>query len=130
MSDHIVSISALRRITKYENSNNLLLVDPETEDIYGIDDATKVAYQGSNIIDIGKEITQYNGVDCGIFRLNNRFFKAMNEALSKNQDSISAAIKILIRNKIMEAVFLKQDEKWLDVDTPEAYRYLLENMSF
>ena len=130
MSDHILSISALKKIINCTSSKNLLLVDPHTDDIFDIDDATKVAYEDSRIVNIGKEITRYNGVDCGIFRLNDSFFKSMREALKANQDSISAAIKVLIKNKDMEAVFLDTDEKWIDIDTPQAYQYCLDNINF
>jgi len=126
MSDHIVTPTALKRITNYKSSKNLLLVDSRTEGIYDIVDATKVCYEGNRIVDIGKSISKYNGVDCGIFKLNDGFFKAMKEALKNNQDSISAAVKILIKDINMEAVFLKAEEKWIDIDTYESYKYSLD----
>jgi len=126
MSDHIVTPTALKRIANYKSSKNLLLVDSRTEGIYDIDDATKVCYEGNRIVDIGKSISKYNGVDCGIFKLDDGFFKAMGEALNNNQDSISAAVKILIKGINMEAVFLKAEEKWIDIDTYESYQYSLD----
>ncbi len=126
MSDHIVAPVALRRITNHKSTKNLLLVDSQTEKIYDINDATKVYCEGSRIVDIGKNITQYNGVDCGIFKLKNSFFRAMKEVLEYNQDSISAAIKVLIKDMNMKAVFLKAEEKWIDIDTPESYQYSLD----
>lgn len=130
MSDHIVSVSALKRIVDYPAKHSLLLVDPQINDIYDIKDATKVEFQESKIINIGKEIKQYNGVDCGIFKLNNRYFVAMREALKSGADSISAAVSILIKNDDMEAVFLKPQEKWIDIDTPDAYRHSLRDMGY
>jgi len=129
MSDHIVSIDALYRIANSQSSKNLLLVDPRINDIFDIDDATKVEVQGNRIINIGKSITNYNGIDCGIFRLNKNFFSSMREKLKENQDSISAAVTGLIQNKDMEAVFIGDKENWIDIDTPEAYRFALENYS-
>ena len=130
MSDHIVSLSALERIVNAPRGGNLLLVDPRIDEIYDIDDATKVAVQENHIVNIGKEISIYNGVDCGIFKLNKRYFTAMKNALIMNQDSISAAIRELIRNNDMDAVFMNPDERWIDIDTPAAYLHSLNNLSF
>jgi choline kinase len=130
MSDHIVTVSALKRIVEQLGDNNLLLVDKRIKDIYDIDDATKVALNGNMITNIGKKITGYNGIDCGIFRLNIRYFRAMRDVLKSNQDSISAAISKLIANNDMEAVFMNDGENWIDIDTPSAYQHTLNNIEF
>ena len=128
MSDHIVSVSALEMIVNYDSSKNLLLVDPKVKKIFDIDDATKVEVRGSMIVNIGKELSNYNGIDCGIFRLNGRFFESMREQLKFNKDSISDSVNGLIKNEDMEAVFMKENDYWIDIDTPEAYRHALENI--
>jgi len=128
MSDHIVSVSALEMIANYDSSKNLLLVDPKVKKIFDIDDATKVEVRGSTIVNIGKELSNYNGIDCGIFRLNGRFFESMREQLKFKKDSISASVNGLIKNEDMEAVFMKENDYWIDIDTPEAYRHALENI--
>lgn len=124
MSDHIVPVEALSRIIDHNSKRNLLLVDPNIENVFDIDDATKVKLDESIITDIGKEITSYDGIDCGIFRLNDAYFEAIREALKNGQDSISAAISILIKSDNMEAVFMDKNERWVDIDTPDDYEYL------
>ena len=128
MSDHIVSISALIRIANFNSDKNLLLVDPDIENNFDINDATKVKVDGINIINIGKEIANYNGLDCGIFRLNKQFFDAMREQLKDNNESISAAINELIKEKDMQAVLTKNEDYWYDIDTPEAYNNCLSKL--
>lgn len=130
MSDHIVSLTALDRIVKQDSQHNLLLVDPRIAEIYDIDDATKVELQERKIINIGKEIEKYNAVDCGIFKLTNRYFAAMRKALESGQDSISAAINELIKDGDMEAVLMNASEKWIDIDTPDAYRHSLKDLDY
>ena len=125
MSDHIVSVNAIERIVNHASEANLLLVDPKVNAIFDIDDATKVQVIGNKIVNIGKEISDYNGIDCGVFKLNSRFFDSMREQLKTNQESISASVKGLIRNDDMQAVFLADDESWIDIDTPEAYQYAI-----
>ena len=129
MSDHVVTVSAIRRMIESEKTENLLLVDPKVDDIFDIDDATKVLLKNDRIINIGKEITQYNAIDCGVFRLNGRFFMAMREQLLDKHESISAAVKSLIALDDMRAVFMNDKETWIDIDTPEAYQHALDNAS-
>jgi dTDP-glucose pyrophosphorylase len=49
----------------------------------------------------------------------------MREQLKKGKESISAAIEGLINNDDMEAVIMKKQEQWIDIDTPEAYQHAL-----
>jgi len=128
MSDHIVSESAIKRLIASEKDSNLLLVDQKINEIFDIDDATKVELIDDRIINIGKEIPDYNGIDCGVFRLKNNFYDAMREQLEKGRESISAAIEILIKNQDMHAVFTQKEDYWLDIDTPEAYKHGLEHL--
>lgn len=127
MSDHIVSANALKRVADAETGYNYLLVDPNIKTVFDIADATKVKCDDSRIIDIGKEIPTYDAIDCGVFKLTDRYFTSMKEALSRGEDSISSAIKILIKNDDMRAVFVQSGDRWMDIDTPEAYQHILKN---
>ena len=125
MSDHIVPPAAMAKLIRADTTRNALLVDTQVGRIFDIDDATKVRVEGDLIFEIGKELPQYNGIDCGIFRLNGRFFDSMREALEHGGESISAAVEGLIQRSDMAAVFMEQGEEWIDIDTPEAYRHAL-----
>ena len=128
MADHIVPVSALKRIIQSQKTANLLLVDPKVDSIFDIDDATKVKIEEDNIVNIGKEIEEYNHIDCGIFRLTKRFYQAMERALEKGEESISAAVNQLVADNDMKGVFLEDHETWIDIDTPEAYKHALEKV--
>jgi 1L-myo-inositol 1-phosphate cytidylyltransferase len=123
MSDHIVSIEALQKISEHKSQKNLLLVDPRIDEIFDIDDATKVQVENGRITSIGKEMKFYNAVDCGIFRLTKRFFSAMDKQVHAGKDSISAGIQKLIETDDMQAVLMKSHHRWIDLDTPESYIY-------
>ncbi len=123
MSDHIVAVDALKSIVNAPGKINLLLVDPWCDSIHDIDDATKVFCEGNKIIHIGKEIAVYNGIDCGVFRLEEDFFTAVESALTRGSESISGAIQVLIQNQRMQAVKILNPLQWLDIDTPDAYEY-------
>ncbi len=128
MADHIVPVSALKRIIDSPETANLLLVDPKVDVVFDIDDATKMKLENDKIIDIGKEIAEYDHIDCGVFRLTERFYRAMERALEKGEESISAAVNQLIAGDDMKGVFLESHESWIDIDTPEAYRHALEKL--
>ena len=125
MSDHIVSASATRRLIESDYDKNLLLVDKRVDKIFDIDDATKVLLEKNKIQQINKELTNYNGIDCGVFRLNKRFFESMRKQEKIGNETISHAVEGLIENNDMFAVFMKETENWIDIDTPEAYQHAL-----
>ena len=127
MSDHIVSISGLKKIIEYRGNKNALLVDPNVNSIFDIDDATKVEVNHNSIINIGKEINVYNGIDCGVFKLNHRFFISMLEQLKQGKESITAAVLGLIKKDDMEAVSIEDNDFWIDIDTPESYKYAVDS---
>ncbi len=129
MSDHVVHIEALRQIVQSPLKANLLLVDPYIEQNFDLDDATKVQLEGNDIVAIGKELKSYNALDCGIFRLQEDFFGAVETAEAKGIESISGAISELISAKRMQGVMVTAPYMWLDIDTPEAYNYALENIA-
>ena len=129
MSDHLVCAKAIKAVMECRQNTNLLMVDPFIESNFDLDDATKVLVNEEFISDIGKELERYNALDCGIFRLNHSFFPAMESALCKGLESISAAMKELILKHKLMAVTLAERGQWLDVDTPEAYSYAKERFT-
>ena len=77
MSDHLVAPPALARLMTAQSDQNLLLVDPRVDGVFDLPDATKVMMEGTYITGIGKEFVDFNAIDCGVFRLDERFFEAM-----------------------------------------------------
>ena len=123
MADHLVKVEALKQIVDSPERINLLLVDPFITENFDLDDATKVKTENDYIIAIGKELTDYNAIDCGIFRLEPDFFSAVEKAVAKGKDSISNAIAELIPLKRIKSITLNKANLWLDIDTPEAYQF-------
>ncbi len=123
MADHLVKVEALKQIVNSPERINLLLVDPFITENFDLDDATKVKTENDYIIAIGKELTDYNAIDCGIFRLEPDFFSAVEKAVAKGKDSISNAIAELIPLKRIKSITLNKANQWLDIDTPEAYQF-------
>ena len=123
MSDHLVSPAALRAARDAPPGPALLLVDPRVDAVIDLDDATKVWVEDGRITRIGKELDRYNAVDCGVFRLDGRFFPAMEAALASEREGISDAMRELIAAGALAALPLPDGAEWLDIDTPEAYAH-------
>lgn len=130
MSDHLVKPEALQKIIRSQENCNLLLVDPFIEDNFDLDDATKVQVSEGYIVSIGKELTSYNALDCGIFRLQADFFPAVEAAVDRGVESISGAVCELISAKRFKTIALCKPHQWLDIDTPEAYEFALGSFHF
>jgi choline kinase len=125
MSDHLVAPPALAHLMAARSDHNLLLVDPRVDGVFDLPDATKVMLEGTRITGIGKELVDFNAIDCGVFRLDERFFEAMGCAIRQGQESISEGVHHLIKARTFEGVLLPEGSHWIDIDTPEAYEYAL-----
>jgi len=125
MSDHLVAPPALAHLMAARSDQNLLLVDPRVKGVFDLPDATKVMLEGTHITDIGKELVDFNAIDCGVFRLDERFFEAMVCAIHQGKESISEGVHYLIKAQAFGGVLLPEGSHWIDIDTPEAYEYAL-----
>ena len=128
MADHLVSPDALRAMVKAGSGANLLLVDPRVEQVHDLDDATKVQVEGRRIVRIGKELTEFNAIDCGVFLLTPRFFAAMGRQITCGRESISDGVRELIGQGDFETVTIPDTGRWIDIDTPEAYAEALTRL--
>jgi choline kinase len=81
--------------------------------------------EGTCITGIGKELADFNAIDCGVFRLDERFFEAMGCAIGQGKESISEGVRHLIEARAFGGVLLPEGSHWIDIDTPEAYEYAL-----
>jgi len=124
MSDHLYSSSMVKDLIKKDKKNGccILCIDRKTKEIRDIGDATKVLLSGDKIVDIGKEIKKFNGIDCGVFFLSPYFFKALEKSQKKGDFSISGGVRELCKEGKM-LYFDIGNRKWIDVDTKEELKF-------
>lgn len=123
MSDHVFSARILEDLKKMslEENDCVLVVDEKPKEHIDLVDATKVRIQNGNIVDIGKKLKDYNGVDCGIFVLTpSVIFSALEESLRGNDDTLSGGIRIAGKNRQIRP-FSINGHYWIDVDTENDY---------
>jgi 1L-myo-inositol 1-phosphate cytidylyltransferase len=124
MADHIFEPSTARMLLNQPLGPGevILATDPKINSVFDLDDATKVRCEGYRVADIGKELTNYNALDTGMFLCSSGLFKALDTAANKGACSLSDGMRTLARNRKLRS-FDIGDAHWQDVDTPEALAY-------
>ncbi len=121
MADHVVDddVMDLAGAHVLDPGTATLLVDYKLDQIFDMDDATKVDAQGGRIVRIGKQIDGYNCVDCGVFVCTTALMDAIDAVLQATGDaSLSHGVQTLAARGDMRALDIGPGF-WQDVDTPE-----------
>jgi len=121
MADHIFEPQTARALLKQRLAPGevILAVDPNMDQIFDLDDATKVLRDGNHIVDIGKEIPRYDALDTGMFLCSPGLFDRLESAAEKGNCSLSDGMRQLIAAQRLRAFEIGEAE-WQDLDTPEA----------
>ena len=116
MSDHFMEAEAIKTIVNYPLEPNAcaLLVDKKIETIFWLDDAAKVQLNGNKIVGVNKKYTDYQAVDCGVFKCSPIIFEESRRA-KDHPDSMSAAVSIFAERGRMYAVDIGP-HRWVDID--------------
>ncbi len=122
MADHIYTVGIAKTVAGCDLSaaDLYLATDPRVDTILDIDDATKVRTEGGAIVEIGKTLTTYDRIDCGVFAVTPALLDALTEAraASPNDDcSLSNGVQRLAARRRARVVDIGA-EVWQDVDTP------------
>lgn len=145
MADHLFDPRWVRELTALELGDGEIalgvdckLHNPliDMEDVTRVsledDDAKSAEKNSKNICAIGKELTDFNGFDTGIFLCSAAIFEALEKSQAKHNDTtLSGAIQILATEGRAKAILM--DGFWIDVDDPAAFekaeQALLERLS-
>lgn len=125
MADHILSDEMMLLAAEHKAPKNgaTLLVDYKIETIFDMDDATKVYEEEGKIVRIGKQITDYNCIDTGVFVCTIGLIEEINRVYKvKGDASLSNGVQSLSEQGIMTVLDIK-DAFWQDIDTPEMLAY-------
>jgi len=120
MADHIFEANTLRDLcaSPLNGVEAVLAVDYKIDTIFDMPDATKVKAHNGKITEIGKELTDYNCIDTGMFLMTPGVFEALEHARTLSGDcSLSEGIRALAKVGRM-AIFDIGKNYWQDVDTP------------
>ena len=121
MADHILEQSLLNMANNHVPVKNgaTLLVDYKVDEVFDLDDATKVKSVDDKVRHIGKQIDDYNCIDTGLFVCTTELLTVLEEFYHANGDvSLSDGIEQLAELGRMETLDI-EDAFWQDVDTSE-----------
>lgn len=134
MSDHIFSVDTIENfVGKALQTPELpaLACDPNLDEVFDMDDATKVKSNKGFIGDIGKEIQDYDLVDIGLFYFPEGYGKRVAEKVAEGATSVSHIVQHFIDDSGVRAIGLSKPF-WQDVDNPdmkaEAERRLMQTL--
>jgi len=117
MADHNYDHRILNELlkTKIVKDECILCVDRNPGDHLNMDDATKVRTVDHRIETIGKNLSDFNCIDTGIFICNPVIFDVLEQSISNGDEGLSGGIKILTQRHKMRYMPLG-DNFWIDVD--------------
>ena len=121
MADHVFEPETARLLMKQSLGPReaILAVDPNIDRVFDLEDATKVRREGNHIVDIGKEIANYDALDTGMFLCSPVLFDKLEAATRDGNCSLSDGMRQLARERSLGALEIGEAH-WQDVDTPEA----------
>lgn len=119
MADHVYdqSLAETAAGADMATADLHLCVDYRIDEIYDMPDATKVVTEEKRIVRIGKELEDFDCVDCGVFAVSPALFDEL-EAVRREQGdcSLSNGVEGLARRGRARVLDIG-DAFWQDVDT-------------
>jgi choline kinase len=121
MADHIFEPETVKVLTRQPLARGevILAVDSNIDRVFDLDDATKVRRNGKFIVDIGKEIPNYDALDTGMFLCSPALFDELDSATRDGNCSLSDGMRQLARERRLRALEIGK-ANWQDIDTPAA----------
>ncbi len=118
MGDHVFEPPVLQRMLRLEvgADESLLAIDARPVSREQADEATKVRRSGSRIIAIGKELTDYDALDTGVFVFAPVLFDALERARRRGDTTLSGGVRELAARGLMRGMEIGE-AAWCDIDT-------------
>lgn len=120
MGDHLAD-SEIYDVAACANGLGLC-VDKRPTLVCQVNDATRVWVENEKIVRIGKELSEWNAMDAGVFALTPEVFDALDWLGGQTQLTITEAIRTLIAHGQTVRALDVSGKFWADVDTPEDLR--------
>lgn len=132
MADHVLSDGLLELAGAHTPvpGGATLLVDRRIDDVFDLDDATKVrTAPDGRIVDIGKAIASYDAIDTGVFVCTRGLLDALQAVLDERGDaSLSQGVARLAAAGLMHTLDVG-DAFWQDVDTPQMLAHAVQRLT-
>jgi 1L-myo-inositol 1-phosphate cytidylyltransferase len=121
MADHLFDPTTLMGLLAQTRDVDGVVVaaDSKIDEIWDIEDATKLRMEGARVTAIGKSLSAFNAVDTGMFVCTPRIFRAMHESARTGDLSLSGGVAALAAAQAAHGWDIG-GARWIDIDTPDA----------
>ncbi len=130
MADHVFDFKALQKMIEQPlPSQGLLLgVDKKLDEIFDLDDVTKVNLQDEKILNIGKNISDYNAFDTGLFACTRSLVDVLQKIYDEKSDASITAGVLSLASEHKAFTCDLSGYLWHDVDTPAALKHAQQSL--
>ncbi|HYR21852.1 MAG TPA: NTP transferase domain-containing protein [Chthoniobacterales bacterium] len=119
MGDHLFDPSTVDLIIQKADPNALnVAVDRKLNAIFDLADAMKVKTNGDRVVAIGKNLTDYDAIDTGLFVCPTEIFDYLERAKRDEDCSLADGVRAMTADGKVRAIDIG-DAWWQDIDTPE-----------
>jgi len=125
MSDHVFELEVLKAfVAEASNINEdelLLAADRRLKSVYDLGECTKVKAERDFALKLGKDLRDFNTVDCGLFIGTGALLEALSDAISQCHYTLTDAVNILASRRKVKLHFV--NGTWIDVDDLPSYHH-------
>ncbi len=124
MADHLIDPQLLEQVLRIPPTEEeiCVAVDWNKENLLDLEDATKVHVANGRVVRIGKELSDWEAADTGVFYCTQALFEGIRQASAKGHYGLSDAVRELAAERRVRTVDVT-GEKWIDMDTAFAFRH-------
>ena len=128
MSDHLFNQAIIDLVIKSADVDLLnLAVDRKIDSIFDLDDAMKVRTERNKVVAIGKNLSDYDAIDTGVFVCPLEIFDYLERAKKNDDCSLADGVRLMAADGKVRAIDIGA-AWWQDVDTPEMLRQAEKQM--
>jgi len=125
MSDHVFELEAIKAFIaeakKINEGEILLAADRRLKNVYDLVECTKIKFEQDYALELGKELKDFNAVDCGLFLCTGALLEALSDTISQCRYTLTDAVNMLASRHRVKLHFI--NATWIDVDDLPSYRH-------
>ena len=124
MADHLIDPSLLEQVLRFPPTEQeiCLALDSNKEGLLDLEDVTKVNVANGRVVRIGKELSEWDTADTGVFYCTQALFEGIRRAATKGHHGLSDAIRELAVEGRVRPIDVT-GEQWTDMDNAFAFRH-------
>jgi choline kinase len=119
MGDHLFEAAMIDLIIRRADPNSLnVAIDRKVGSIFDLADAMKIKTNEDRVIAIGKELTDYDAIDTGLFICPAAIFESLEQAKRDGDCSLADGVRAMAAVGKARAIDIG-NAWWQDIDTPD-----------